>query len=113
MMEEINMNWNRLKKLLMGAALVLALLLGSGVFLQSTAQAQYRDRGRYDRRDDRDRREEVQRGYRDGLDRGREDARDRRSANPNNSEHFRHGNNAYRDGFRRGYFEGYRENSRR
>jgi hypothetical protein len=52
---------------------------------------------------------EVQRGYRDGLDRGQEDARDRRSPNPNNSSHFRSGNSAYREGFVRGYQDGYRQ----
>jgi len=52
---------------------------------------------------------DQQRGYRDGLDRGQEDARDRRAANPNNSEHYRKGNAAYRDGFRQGYVQGYRQ----
>jgi hypothetical protein len=52
---------------------------------------------------------EVQKGYRDGLDRGQEDARDRRSPTPNNSSHFRSGNAAYREGFRRGYEAGYRQ----
>jgi len=52
---------------------------------------------------------EQQRGYRDGLDRGQEDVRSGRSFNPNNSSHYRSGNAAYRDGFRRGYAEGYRQ----
>lgn len=52
---------------------------------------------------------EVQKGFRDGLDRGQEDLRDRRSPNPNNSSHYRSGNGAYRDGFRRGYEQGYRQ----
>ena len=52
---------------------------------------------------------EVQKGYRDGLDRGQEDLRNRRSPNPNNSDHYRSGNSAYREGFRRGYAEGYRQ----
>jgi hypothetical protein len=52
---------------------------------------------------------EEQRGFSDGLNRGQEDARDRRSFNPNNSSHYRSGNAAYRDGFRRGYAEGYRQ----
>jgi hypothetical protein len=107
------MKWERLKKRLMGAALVLALLLGVGMILDSTAQAQFRGRGRYDRRGDSERREEVSKGYRDGQDRGEEDARDRRTHNPNNSEHYRHGSNPYREGFRRGYAEGYRRYARR
>ena len=52
---------------------------------------------------------EVQRGYRDGLDRGQEDARDRRTPTPYNSEHFRKGSAAYREGFSRGYNVGYRQ----
>jgi len=106
------MKWQRLKKRLMGAALVLALLLGVGGVLNSTAQAQYRDRGRYGR-DSSDRREDRQKGYRDGRDRGEEDARDRRRFDPNNSDHYRDGNNAYREGFRRGYADGYRRYARR
>jgi hypothetical protein len=52
---------------------------------------------------------EEQRGYRDGLDRGQEDARSGRSPNPNNSSHYRSGDSAYRDGFRRGYAVGFRQ----
>src|SRR5215510_666177 len=52
---------------------------------------------------------EEQRGYRDGLNRGREDAQTRRIADPNNSSHYRNGNAAYRAGFYRGYFVGYRQ----
>jgi len=54
---------------------------------------------------------EVQKGYRDGLDRGQEDARDRRNPTPNNSSHYRSGNSAYREGFRRGYEVGYRQSA--
>src|SRR5262249_4097709 len=50
-----------------------------------------------------------QKGYRDGLDRGREDARSGRYPTPNNSEHFRNGNAAYRQGFARGYQIGFRQ----
>lgn len=52
---------------------------------------------------------EAQKGFRDGLNRGREDARDRDQFNPNNSSHYRRGNAAYRDGFLRGYRQGYSE----
>ena len=44
-----------------------------------------------------------QKGYHDGLNRGREDASSGRYPTPNNSEHFRNGNAAYRQGFARGY----------
>src|SRR5215831_15920875 len=50
-----------------------------------------------------------QKGYRDGLNRGGEDARSGRYPTPNNSEHFRNGNAAYRQGFARGYQVGYRQ----
>ena len=99
------MNRDRMTKRIMGMLLALVLLLGSGVILQTTAQAQFRGRGAYSR-------EEQNRGYRDGRDRGEEDARDRRRYDPNNSEHYRRGNNAYREGFRRGYADGYRRNAR-
>jgi len=52
---------------------------------------------------------EEQKGFRDGLDRGQEDLRDRRRADPNNSSHFKKGSAAYREGFRRGYAQGYRQ----
>ena len=69
---------------------------------------------RWDRRDDRweERSEDYQKGLRDGLRRGQEDLRDRRIADPNNSSHYRKGNTAYREGFRRGYVQGYRTNRR-
>lgn len=56
---------------------------------------------------------ELQQGYRDGLNRGQEDARSHRAASPYNSEHFRNGDAAYREGFSRGYNEGYRQSGRR
>ena len=55
---------------------------------------------------------EEQKGFRDGLDRGQEDLRDRRRPDPNNSDHYRSGNAAYREGFRRGYAQGYRSYGR-
>ena len=106
------MNWRRFMKKILGAALLLALMFGMGGVFNSTAQAQWRDRGRY-RRDYNDRREDREKGYRDGRDRGEEDARDRRRFDPNNSDHYRDGNNAYREGFRRGYADGYRRYARR
>lgn len=58
---------------------------------------------------------EVQKGFRDGLDRGQKDAQTNRIADPNNSSHFRKGNQAYRAGFSRGYSQGFRQyaNARR
>lgn len=54
---------------------------------------------------------DEQKGFHDGLDRGREDARDNRIPTPNNSSHYRKGNDAYRAGFRHGYAQGYRQNT--
>lgn len=54
-------------------------------------------------------RQEVEKGYRDGLDRGRQDAQTRRTPTPNNSSHYRNGNQAYREGFARGYEQAYRQ----
>lgn len=74
---------------------------------------------RWDRRDDRwdqrdDRyyrydRQQLDKGFRDGLDRGQKDAKTRRVPTPENSSHYRKGNESYREGFRRGYAQGYRQ----
>lgn len=116
-----------LKNKLIGATFALGLILSSGVVFNSTAQAQgwyhrpyypphpiyrpvpspyYAPPNRYAYN-----RYEEEKGYRDGLDRGQEDARTHRSFDPNNSSHYRNGNNEYREGFRRGYSVGYRQNS--
>ncbi len=76
-----------------------------------------RDDRRDDRWDNRGRnsnwyREQEQKGFRDGLRRGQEDAETRRIPDPNNSSHYRKGNEAYRDGFRDGYRQGYRQYNR-
>jgi hypothetical protein len=65
----------------------------------------YGNYGRYDENYNKD----LQKGYRDGLDRGQKDAKTNRVPTPNNSSHYREGKAAYREGFRRGYEEGYRQ----
>ena len=109
------MNHQRLRHFVYSLAIAASLLVPFGFSDRAAVQAQSpgwersRDR-RDDRRDERrQRREQEQKGYHDGLDRGREDARDHRSFNPNNSSHYKNGNGAYRDGFRKGYAEGFRE----
>jgi hypothetical protein len=56
---------------------------------------------------------EYQKGYRDGLDRGRKDAQTNRAMTPNNSSHYRSGNQSYRAGFERGFYEAFRQYSGR
>lgn len=130
------MNLNTWKKTALTMALATAFLLPAGAASSSTAYAQiwqrpdiWHDQRDRDRRDDRwdDRRdgrwdnrgrnnswyrEQEQKGFRDGLRRGQEDAETRRIPDPNNSSHYRKGNEAYRDGFRDGYRQGYRQNAR-
>src|SRR5215212_5807764 len=85
---DISMKWTSLKKKLAGTAFIFALLLGSGMLFETTAQAQYRDRDRNwqrdrdDRRDDRSdrqrdwyRRQQIERARQ--LEREREWARNR------------------------------------
>ena len=125
------MNTQKIKQYAVGIALAIGFVIAPGLSSLSAVQAQGRgdrrddrwdrrddrwDRrdDRWDRRDDRweERSEDYQKGLRDGLRRGQEDLRDRRIADPNNSSHYRKGNNAYREGFRRGYVQGYRTNRR-
>jgi len=120
------MNVQKLKRYVFALALSAGFVVAPGLSILSTVQAQdRRDQRRDERQDRRDQRQgrwgdrrddregaygnngEQQRGYRDGLNRGQEDARSRRSFNPNNSSHFKNGNAAYREGFRRGYLQGY------
>src|SRR5215831_7711139 len=52
-------------------------------------------------------------GYQDGLNCGRSDALAHRPSNPESSRYFRDGNGEYREGFRRGYGNGYRQGQQR
>src|SRR5262245_41523581 len=101
------MNIQNLKKYAFAMVLAIGLVVAPGLSSLSNAQAQGRDR-----RDDRWERREEQKGFHDGLDRGQKDAKTNRRADPNNSEHYRNGNREYREGFRRGYFDGYRQYAR-
>lgn len=115
---------NRIKKLV--STLALAALFVTSLGVTSFAQ-DWRRNDRWDRRDDRwdrrndrrdDRRDDrygnnsyarqqMEKGYRDGLDRGRKDAQTNRRRDPNNSSHYRDGNRFYRTGFERGFYEAY------
>lgn len=108
-----------------GVLLGFAILFGIGIASSATAQAQYpypNDRdGQYrrDRRDDRyDRnggynngsRAAMNQGYQDGTYTGSNDAQRRQSYNPYRSHYYKNNNSsAYREGFLRGYQEGYRQ----
>ena len=128
------MNFKTLKNTVASLGLGAALLLTAGMASSSTLFAQDwrgrdqdrqdwrgRDRDRQDwQRRDRDRyednwreRREERRGYDDGFDRGRDDARSRRFFDPNKFGSYRNGNREYREGFRRGYAEGFRQFERR
>lgn len=121
---------NRIKQTI--GTLALAALFVTSLGVTGFAQDWGRDRwdrrddqwGRNDRRDDRwgrndrwdDRnsryaREQMDKGYRDGLDRGRKDAQTNRRRDPNNSSHYRKGNEFYRRGFERGFFQAFDQHS--
>lgn len=117
---------NKIKKIVSSIAL-------AAVFVTSLGLAGFaQDRGRWDRNDDRWRRndryddrydrdnygrndryarEQLEKGYRDGLDRGRKDAQTNRRRDPNNSSHYRKGNEFYRRGFERGFYEAFNQYS--
>ncbi|MBO0719908.1 MAG: hypothetical protein J2P41_03750 [Blastocatellia bacterium] len=52
-------------------------------------------------------------GFQDGLNCGRSDALARRPSAPDASRYFRDGNGEYREGFRRGYANGFRQGQQR
>ncbi|MGH9754159.1 MAG: hypothetical protein ACREA2_15380 [Blastocatellia bacterium] len=127
------MNIQNFKKYAFALALAIGFVVAPALSSLGAVQAQDRGRGRWDDRrdeceddrghdrwddrwDDRwgnrwERREEY-RGFRDGLDRGQSDARTYRRPDPNNSSYYRRGSRDYREGFRRGYFRGYRQYAR-
>ncbi len=56
-------------------------------------------------------RQEIEKGYQDGLNRGREDAQTNRQRTPNNLSHYHKGNDYHRQGFERGFYEAYNQYS--
>src|SRR5438105_15165159 len=98
-------------KKVIGVVFALSMIFSVGMIPVTTAQAQIYERHERHERHERYDYRERDKGYRDGLDRGREDAHDRRSFDPNHSDHYRDGNRAYRDGFRKGYAQGFRQNN--
>jgi len=108
------MNINALKTTGLSFALAAAFLVAAGAASGSSAFAQdwrWRDRDRDGWQDNRWERFAERRGYREGMMRGREDACEGRRFNPFSAERFRFGDSEYREGFRFGYAQGYRQNA--
>lgn len=129
------MKSNHLRNKIGRVFLALSFIAGIGLVSSSAVQAQGRDRDyRRDRDNDRDNRRDngrngggnygnyaANQGYQDGLYTGSNDAQRGQSYNPQRSHFYRNGHSdngnygnrginsqAYRDGFLRGYAEGYR-----
>ncbi len=77
-----------------------------------------RDNDRYDRRNggyndqyenNSYARKEIEKGYRKGLEHGRKDMEKNRRRTPNDYSQFRDGNQYYRQGYERGFYEAYNQ----
>jgi hypothetical protein len=120
------MNIQNIKKYAFSLALAVGFVIAPGLSSLSAVQAQGWDRDRRDDRwddrrrdrwdddrwDDRRERREEYKGYRDGLDSGQRDARRNRRPDLYGCGQYRNGSRDYREGFRRGYFQGYRQYAR-
>lgn len=90
------MKWSSLKKKVAGTAFIFALLLGSGMMFETTAQAQYRDRDRNWQRDRDDRRDRDGDWYRRRQnERARELARERWERSRNRDAYVYRGTRTY------------------
>lgn len=107
------MNIQNFKKYAISLALALGFVIAPSLSNLSAVQAQGWGRGRWDndRWDNRWERREERRGYRVGYDLGLRDARRGRRPHFNDYREYRHGSRDYREGFRRGYFQAYRQYS--
>ncbi len=96
-----------MKKTLGGALLALAFIFGIIATTSTTADAQWRNRGNGGYNNN-----QVQQGYQHGLSIGSSDAHNRRSYSPQRSRYYRNASSqAFRQGFLRGYDQGYRQQS--
>ena len=96
-----------MKKTLGSALIALAFVFGIIATTSTTADAQYRNRnyGGYNN-------EQLQEGYRYGLSVGATDGQRRQSYSPQRSRYYRNASSqAFREGFVRGYDQGYRQAS--
>ena len=92
-----------MRKTLGGALLALAFIFGIIATTSTTADAQWRNRGNGNYNN------EVQQGYQHGLSIGSSDAHNRQSYSPQRSRYYRNASQAFRQGFVRGYEQGYRQ----
>ena len=94
-----------MKKTLGSAVMALAFVFGIIAMTSTTANAQWSNRGygNYDR-------QQIQSGYQYGVNTGASDAQQRKSYSPERSRYYRNAQTqAFRNGFVRGYDEGYRQ----
>jgi hypothetical protein len=104
-----------MKKLIGGALLALTVVFGFGA-AEVSAQWRDRDDDRWERRRNRGgysnvyQQQELNRGYQQGIQTGSSDAQRGQSYSPQRSKHYqRAGSVPFREGFVRGYDQGYRQ----
>ena len=95
-----------MKKILGNGFIALAFVFGMIAMTSTTADAQWRrNNGGYNN-------QQVQQGYQDGVNVGARDAQQGQSYSPQRSRYYRGASTqAFRDGFVRGYDQGYRQYS--
>src|SRR5688572_7539775 len=95
-----------MKKTLGSAVMALAFVFGIIATTSTTANAQWSNRGRYGNNNG----QQMQQGYQYGLNTGAADAQRRQSYSPERSRYYRNASSqAFRNGFVRGYDQGYRQ----
>ncbi len=93
-----------MRKTLGGAVMALAFIFGIIATTSTTADAQWRNRN-YGYSN-----QQLQAGYQQGLNTGASDAQRRQSFSPERSRYYRNASTqAFREGFVRGYDQGYRQ----
>ena len=97
-----------MKKTLGGALIALAVVIGIIATTSTTADAQWRRNGSYGGYNN----QQAQQGYQYGVNTGAADAQQRKSYSPQRSHYYKDASSqGFRDGFVRGYDEGYRQYS--
>ncbi|MDQ1707878.1 MAG: hypothetical protein QOJ88_1089 [Pyrinomonadaceae bacterium] len=97
-----------MKKTLGGAVMALMFVCGIIATTSTTADAQWQRNGNYGGYNNQQ--QQVQAGFQYGVNTGASDAQNRQSYSPQRSHYYRDANNqAFREGFVRGYDQGYRQ----